>query len=107
MENSASYVNLARPFGWAKLEGGLGHSGKKPLRSSRLQQFANAPNWISEDVSAEVGGIPHVATLLNDKPGFNWLPDHIISKQGDLAKNCKSNLWPCFADQSMTAGQGT
>ena len=55
-------------------------------------------HWISEDVTADVGGTPHVATLLNDKPGFNWLSDEEINKQGDSAKNCKSNLWPRFCN---------
>jgi 20S proteasome alpha/beta subunit len=52
--------------------------------------------WISEDVSADVGGKPHVATLLNDKPAFNWLGDDEINKQAESAKNCKSSLWPRF-----------
>lgn len=55
--------------------------------------------WISEDVSADVGGKPHVATLLNDKPAFNWLSSEEITKQTASAKACKDNLWPCFINQ--------
>jgi 20S proteasome alpha/beta subunit len=60
------------------------------------RRMAFVIHWISEDVTADVGGKPHVATLLNDKPGFNWLGDDEINKQAESAKKCKTNLWPCF-----------
>ena len=60
------------------------------------RRIAFVIQWISEDVSAEVGGTPHVATLLNDTPGFNWLSDDEIRKHEEAVKSCKANLWRCF-----------
>lgn len=47
------------------------------------RRMAFVIHWISEDVTADVGGKPHVATLLNDKPGFNWLSHEEIDKRAN------------------------
>ncbi|HJY83113.1 MAG TPA: hypothetical protein VKK81_18770 [Candidatus Binatia bacterium] len=69
---------------------------EKQSAEENARRIAFVIHWISEDVSAEVGGNPHVGTLLDNKPEFNWLPDPEVAMQGAAANRCKGNLWKYF-----------